>query len=402
MTKSQELMQSITALRKQVQEAQAAGEMDKATALAAQLKEVTAEYKIALAMDNSAVEAFVSSGAHPVMSILNKSDAKKVRNRAFNRVVLNSIMKYSNSASDQEKAFIETYEKLKVTNTVGNGQNGAVNADGGYLVPIEQFQQILEYRRVYQELKPYCTVRAAASRKGTQPTIGYEDGTLTAFDELSEIAQSKLDFGQIQYTTTDYGDIIPVARELLQDIDVDLMGIIGQRFAKKAINTENAQIMAILNGLTKPTTPSTTYKDIQLTLNKTLDPAISLGASIFTNQDGYNYLDELVDIQGRPLLTVSLADPRVYTFKGRPIVVLKNSLMPTDSTTSSGYDLFPFYIGMMSELVYFWDRVGVEVAASDQAGFTANAIYVRAIERFGVTKFDSAAIAPLQIKIANV
>lgn len=401
MKKSDELKLNIQDLRKQVQEAQAAGDIDKATALAKQLQDATKEYNIVAALEGSEVQNFISSGAHPVTTATDKAEEKKVKNRAFNRLILDNIFRFG-KPSDQEKAFYDTFGKMRVVDTVGTGQNGAVSADGGYLVPTEQFQQILEFRRVYQELKQYCTVRAAASRKGSQPTVGYEDGVLTAFEELNEINQDKLDFGQILYATADYGDIIPVARELLQDIDVDLMGLIGQRFAKKAVNTENTKILALIKStLTMPTTPGTDWKVLTAALDKTLDPAISLGASIFTNQDGYHYLNDLVDSQGRPLLNASLADPRVYTFKGRPLIVLKDSWLATDTTTASGYDLYPFYVGMMSEFMYFWDRVGVEVAASDQAGFTKNAILVRAIERFGLTVFDSAALAPCQIKIAN-
>lgn len=51
----------------------------------------------------------------------------------------------------------------------------------------------------------------------------------------------------------------------------------------------------------------------------------------------------------------------------------------------------------MSDAVAFYDRKGVEVAVSTEAGFTRYATYIRAIERYDVKMLDKDAIALLQI-----
>jgi HK97 family phage major capsid protein len=54
----------------------------------------------------------------------------------------------------------------------------------------------------------------------------------------------------------------------------------------------------------------------------------------------------------------------------------------------------------MADYIAFFQRKGVEVAVSDEAGFTQNATLVRAIERFGVTAVDSAAMKAYTVSTA--
>lgn len=324
MKKSDELKNQITALRTEVEKLQAAEQIDDAQKKAKELTDLVNEYKTAKALEDSDFKNF--AGNMVSANAIADKDDKKLINRAFNKLVFGD--KFGWKLTDEEKAVAD-----KIINAAGTpGQVGATPSKGGYLIPTEQTSQLLEYRRSYTALKDFCSVRTANSRNGQQPTIGEEDGMLTAFEELNEIAQNDVDFGQITYAVKDYGDIIPIANQLLQDADIDLMSVIGQRFARKSINTENAKILDILKSLTATT--ATDYKAIQTALNKTLDPAISASSAIFTNQSGYDYLDNLTDTNKRPLLTASLADPTQYMFKGRRVVMLKDSLLAND--VSSG------------------------------------------------------------------
>jgi HK97 family phage major capsid protein len=303
-----------------------------------------------------------------------------MRNRIFNKQV------FGKTLNEEEMAFL---------NTAGTpGQVEATPAKGGYLVPEEQISQLMEFRRAYTQLKNYCSVRTANSNSGKFPTIGAETGTLTNFDELNSLNKRDINFGQLAYTIDSYGDIIPVSRELLQDADINLMNVIGQRFARMAVNTENAQIVTQLGTLTA--TSVSTYKNLMKALNVDLDPAFYANAKIFTNQDGFQWMSELEDGQHRPLLVPDVAAPDSYRFRGKEVVVLSNNTLATDTTNST----IPFYIGSMADYIAFFQRKGVEVAVSDEAGFTQNATLVRAIERFGVTAVDSAAMKAYTVSTA--
>lgn len=275
-------------------------------------------------------------------------------------------------------------------NTVGEtGQVESVDDRGGYLVPEEQQNQIKELKRQLRPLKDYCNVIPVGSRSGSMPLEVAATDTLTAFDELSEITQSDISFAQVAWTAADYGDIIPISNSLLADETVNLTDYIGRRFARKAVRTENGKILTALGGATAKT--GTDYKAIKTMLNKELDPAIAAEAIIITNQSGFDWLDGLEDGNGHPLLQPMLADPTRKAFSGHEVVVV------TDAELTQGGTSYVFYVVNMREYLAFFDRAGVTMAVSTEAGFTKNATMMRVIERFDVQKVDTVAAVKLTI-----
>ena len=382
MKKSDELKKIIDELKDKADKLQQAEQYDDAARVADELRDAVRDYKVARAMEEAEATNFVAT-ATPATAMSMISDAV-MRNRVFNKLVLGRKL------NEEEQAFL---------NEAGTpGQVETTPGKGGYLVPQEQIAQLLELRRAYTQLKGYTNVQVALSNAGKQPTVGTETGTLTAFDELNEIHQG--DIGQLEYAIKDYGDIIPVSNSLLQDADLNLMGIIGQRFARKAVNTENAQILAKLAAITDSPTAISSYKGITKALNVTLDPAFYANAKIFTNQDGFEWMSELEDGQNRPLLMPDVVAPDTYRFRGKEVVVISNSILETSETgTGTVTCKAPMYIGSMSDFLAFFERKGVEVAVSDQAGFTKNATLIRAIERFDTVVADAAAMKSYQVTL---
>lgn len=264
-----------------------------------------------------------------------------------------------------------------------------IGEDGGYLVPVEQKNQIEELKRQLIPLKELCTVIPVGSMSGTMPLEVEANDELIAFDEMTEINQSTIKFGQVKYELADYGDIIPISNALLQDEKANLTTFVGKRFAKKAVRTENKKILAELAKARKIT--GANEKAIQQALNKELDPAIAANAVIITNQDGYDYLDSLEDANGRPLLTDSLAHPGSKELKGKRIVVLSNQhLISVEGKLT-------FFVGDVEEFISFFDRGVYEMAVSKEAGFTKNATMMRVIERFDVKSVDTKAVVHVEI-----
>lgn len=162
---------------------------------------------------------------------------------------------------------------------------------------------------------------------------------------------------------------------------------------KKSVNTRNKKIIELLKTLSP--TQVADYTGITDALNVTLDPAISAGAIILTNQTGFNYLDKLVDKQNRPLLEISLQNATQKLYKGRKVVVVSDALLPMNAQKA------PVFVGMLGEFVKIFDRQQLEVALSEEAGFTKNATLLRAIERFDVKKVDEKAVAYLELNTAK-
>ena len=368
MKKSVEMKKELENLKNEIVALKNDGKIEEAHGKLAGLKEL--ENKIKEIEMEEAIQTMEKSNKIEV-NVKNEMNA----NRLFNRVLLGK------SVTEEERAFL---------NAAGTpGQVEATDGKGGYLVPTEQFNQIKELRRNKVELKVLCNVQPVKSLSGKQPIEKNSNGELIAFDELNTISMSDIDFGQIDYKVKDYGDIIPVSNSLLADETANLTSYIGKRFVKKAINTENKKILAELKTLTPKAIAD--YTGINKALNVDLDPAISANAIIITNQTCFDFLDNLTDKQNRPLLDINLQNATQKVFKGRKIIVLPDEMLPMNTTKA------PLFVGDMSEFITFYDREGLELAVSTEAGFIKNATYLRAIERFDVKKVDAEAMVYLEL-----
>ena len=375
MKKSDELKKTVDGLRREVENLQQEENVEAAAARAKELTNAVHQYEAALAMERAALTDFAHTAA-PIEE--NKVSDAVMRNRVFNKLVLGRTL------TEEERGYV---------NQIGSpGQVEGTPAKGGYLVPEEQMRQIREYRKAYTALKDFTHVQHANSISGKMPTLGDETGKLTAFEELNSIQQSDFDFGQLKYEIKDYGDIIPVSNQLLDDADVNLTAIIGQRFARKAVNTENDEILKLLKKLTP--TAVTDAKGFMKILNVNLDPSYYANARIVTNQDGFQWLSELEDAQKRPLLVPDVAAPDTYRFRGKPIVVVSNGTLPTETKK------VPFYVGSIADYVAFFERAGVEIAVSTDFLFDKYATALRCVERFGVVADDMDAVKLAQVTLA--
>jgi phage major capsid protein, HK97 family len=366
MKKSIEMKKELEAMRNKIKTLKDEGKIEDAHAKLTAFKELENKIK-----EMETEEALEVMNEKTKLTVTNGMNA----NRLFNRVLLGKPI------TDDEREFL---------NAVGTpGQVEATDGKGGYLVPAEQFETIKELRRNKVELKTLCNVQPVKSLSGKQPIEKNSNGELIAFDELNAITMSDIDFGQIEYKVKDYGDIIPISNTLLADETANLTAYIGKRFVKKAVNTENKKIIAELKTLTPKAVAD--YTGINKALNIDLDPAISANAIIITNQTGFDFLDNLTDKQNRPLLELNLQNATQKLFKGRKIVVLADELLPMNTTKA------PVFVGDMTEFITFFDREGLELAVSNEAGFTKNATFMRAIERFDVKKVDADAMVYLEL-----
>ena len=336
------------------------GKKEDAKALVKEIKSLNEEFDIER-------ELYETSKV-PKAPVEDKLSDKDKRFRAFNRALVGK------SLSAEDKGLIE-----------------GTNTDGGYLVPVEQQTQIHEFRRTQISLKSYCNVLPVTTLSGSMPLEVESDDKLTEFSELTEIAQSDIKFGNVTWKLKDKGDIIPVSNTLLQDETANLTTYCGRRFAKKAVRTENADILTLMNSL--EAVAGTTYKDINTVLNVKLPSAIKNVSMIITNQSGFDFLDKSrEEISGEKILKEDLSSPSGYSYKGKHILVLDDSEMKTSKPT--------LYIGSLYDFIAFFDRNEYEMAADSSAGFTKNATFLRLIERYDVQKVDNKAMVKLEITVS--
>lgn len=293
------------------------------------------------------------------------------------------------------RATVEDREILEARNF-----SSSVPADGGLLIPNDQQTTINELKREFVALRDYVTVEPVNTLTGNR--VLEQDAEHTGFEEfaegtaIGETATPK--FLPITYTIKNYGGILPIPRTLLQDQTANLRNYLNKWLAKKSVATENSLIIATLNKF--PKTPIATTDEIKDTLDVTLDPAISAISKIFTNQDGFNFLDKLKDSQGNYLLEKDPKNSTKKMIKGREIVVLSNKTL---KTTGSSEKKAPLIMGSLKEGVVLFDRGTTELAATEVGGdaFKNNRVDMRAILRLDVNKFDSAAVVFGEIPITG-
>lgn len=375
MLKSVEIKNKIVNIKNDMKALQEQGKIDEAHAKIELLNQARKELEIALEEEKEEFKNIVENGKE-----VGTPKANIDVNKVFNKLVMGKPV---------------TDAEMEVYNIGTPGQVEHTPEKGGYLVPEEQGNTLKELRRTQIALKDYCNVVSVNTMSGKFPVATNQKGLLTNFEELTEIGQSEITFGQQSWEVKDYGDIIPVSNTLLEDTNLPLVEIIGSNFIKKAVNTENAEILKLLKTV-KTKVAGKDYEDIVTALNVKLDPAIASTAVVITNQSGFDYLDKLKDKEGRPLLTTDLSDPSRKLFKGKRVAVLTDEVLPQDAKK------YPIYVGDLGEFTNFYDRKGVEIARSTEAGFTKNATLLRVIERFDVKVTDEEAMVYVTIPETTV
>lgn len=261
-----------------------------------------------------------------------------------------------------------------------NGENGE-----SYILPQDISTLIHRKIREYRSLRDAVGYMPAGALTGSFPVENFE-----TVDELIDFTDGKdgtdskdIKFKNIQYSLKEKAAFIKLSNTLLKMTDNALIAYIIEVFAKKAVVTENKMIIAKLDeGKTKKAL--TGWATLKSSLNKDLDPGVLIGSVIVTNQDGFDYLDGEVDKQGRPILSVDLANPTQKKFKGYPILVYSNALMPSTGAKA------PIYYGNLAEAVKFVDYNGlINFATSSEAGFMSNTTIARLIEFIDVIQVDS-------------
>lgn len=281
----------------------------------------------------------------------------------------------------EERAIRKILLKEKLTEE----ERASVHVTNAGAVLPQSFSTTIEnLRKGYKALKNYCRVIPVTTNSGRLPlSRGTDTKKLANLQKDTELVKEMVTVEPVAYATSDYGKIVPIDNSVLEDTTTDFLGLVDEEFAENAVNTENYEIIQILKALVNPA-DGTDYKDIQKAINK-LAPAARNRAIIITNTNGYAYLDELVDLEGRPLLK-SLTEGGEIRFKTAEVVEVDTEFLPNEKMSDTTTDAIPFYVVDLRKLVMFFDRKGYEIGTSKDAGFTLNQTLVRVLERFDVQK----------------
>ena len=300
--------------------------------------------------------------------------------------------------TDEEKAAIRN-------DATPTGQQGGVDAKGGYLVPKEFVASVERLANEDARLKNYVHVYPTTYRKGSYPIRDEAATGLTKRAELTLMTPKDINFDAVEFDIENWYDFIPVANELIDDANVDILELVREAFVEDLVLQENKEILTAMGVAAGGTaTEISSYKDIVTTLNKGIKVAARKNAVIVTNQDGWAYLDSLEDAQYHPLLVPDIKDPGIKRLKGAEIVVLDNTTLADGTTvvdegevTEKTVKTIPFFVGDLRKAVLFADREGYAVQLSKEAGFLQEATYLKITPRFDVVKKFSGCLKKLAL-----
>lgn len=386
MKKTDEMKREIEQKRQEVDKLQREEQVDAALKAAEELNKMVNEYNIAKALEVSDFEKFANgakSNAAP-----ESKDKAVLRNRAFNKLVFQNVLHKPLTEAEREAYY-------NVSGSPGQpGQIAAIPSKGGYLVPEESMARLQEFEKAYVSLKDYVTVIETGTTSGKWATLPDQLLEFKSFEELTDIAEDDIEFGQVKYEIEDKGLIIPISNQLIDDADVNIIEVVGRQLAKGAIRAENTSILTPLNQTLTTAATVSSYKTLNQALFRDLDNNYYNNSRIYTNQDGFLYLSNLEDGNKRPLFTPDVSEPDTYRFRGRPIVVIPNATLPN---TDDGYA--PFFVGDMSAYITFFERKGMELSLSTEYLWRKYGTALRAVIRYGVTVVDENSMIALKVKV---
>lgn len=377
--KERELRQLMAEKQTHIQNLLADNRIDEAEAATEELKAIRREFDIVQTMND------VVPAAAPFGGVPQQEEAKDVdTTHVFAQLLRNR----HDSLSDTELSFA----KSMAVRNAANMNEGAGEA-GGFIVPTDEQTKINELKRALNPLSALVRVENVNTMSGTRVLEKASD--MTPFASVAELAAiGEIDgpkFTQVKYAIKKFAGILPISEELLADSDQNLLAYVNGWLAKKSVATENAQILAVLKTLTKA--PLTNLDGIKEILNVTLDPTISLMSSVLTNQDGFNFLDKQKDTDGRYLLQPNPLDSTQKLLFGKPVTVVSNKVLPTDTSVASAKKA-PVIIGSFTDAVVLFDRQATTLTGTSVGGdaWKRDSYDVKAVTRIDVQKFDDKAV----------
>jgi HK97 family phage major capsid protein len=149
----------------------------------------------------------------------------------------------------------------------------------------------------------------------------------------------------------------------------------------------------------------TAAKGLKSIFNKTLD-TYSNSSVVLTNGSGYDYLDNMVDEAGRPVLESDTANKRKLLFGLHPVTKVSDKTMPSkvvlnvDGETVDAYQ-HPIVCGDLKEAITLFDREKLTIELNSKSGsvFFNDLTKIKVRDRIDVQAVDKDAIIKAYVQV---
>lgn len=344
------------------------------------------------------LEAAERREAQLAMPVGEQNDLKELE-QEYTRAFLKAVRRRPLSAD--EVSVLSAYRRQVLAVVHEGGVTTDPDGNVSLIVPQDIQTRINTIMRELTDLSQYVRVETVTTLSGSRVLEKDEDMVpLAEVEEYGSIgAMDNPKFVPVAYSLKKRAGFLPITSELLTDTDQNLVSYLTNWIAKKVVVTRNTLIAALLNGLTPKTLAD--LKAIKQVLNVDLDPAISAGAAVITNQDGFNWLDTQTDQQGRFLLQDDITLPGRKLLFGRPIVPVSNRYLPSREDTGQGKTFAPIFIGNGREFAVWFTRGTYELASTREGGeaWRRDTLEMRVITRDDLKQWDAAAMVKGELDV---
>lgn len=377
MKKSIEMKNKLESLKNEAQNLLDQNKVEEAKSKMEEVKNMKAAIQVQEELEKEEEETLkIENKYKDVDTGLSKDSTKE--NATFIRAALKKVT---------GQALTETENSLLLpTTSTPAGTNGE-----SYILPQDIRTLITKKMRQYKSIRDVIGYMPVGALTGSFPIENFETitGLVDFTDGTDGTDSNDIKFKNINYSLKEKAAFIKLSNTLLMLTDNALIAYVVEIFSKKAIVTENTLGIATLKS-NKTVKPLADWKALKSSINTDLDPTVLYGCSIVTNQDGFDVLDSALDTTGRPILQPNPENPTQMLFKGYPVVVYSNAMIPSSEATISVKAKAPIFYGNLQEAVKFIDLNGqIAFATSSEAGFMSNTTIARLIEFIDVQQVDS-------------
>ena len=158
-------------------------------------------------------------------------------------------------------------------------------------------------------------------------------------------------FEDVKFETKTRAGKIALSNEVVDDAEVDIVAEVKNQLQKLVDNTDNAEIIKVLQSDTFQKKTVANIDDLKKVFNVDLDPALQGTSTWLVNQSAFQVLDTLKDNEGRYLLQPDVTAPSGFSLLGQPVVKISNKFLPDNSDGTH-----PVILGDIAEAVAVFRR----------------------------------------------
>lgn len=294
------------------------------------------------------------------------------------RTIEGKELSMKKNRNKQTNEIAETRELLnEYIRSKGQKREGLTTVDGGALIPKEVLEpQKTKVRSV--DLSKLVRVVPVTTGSGEYAVISKSKNKMKKTSELEKNPDlAKTPINKVNWTVDTYRGELSVSKEMIDDANYNIMGLVEEDAVNQEVNTKNFEIASILKSATAVNASG--FDGLKDVINKKIPSVYDV--SIVATDSMFSALDKVKDKEGRYMLQPDPTSPTGYKFKNKIIYTVPDDLLGAENDMKA-------FIGDVYEFVALFDREQTTVK------WTPNEIYGEKLglfSRFGLTKTNEEA-----------